>query len=53
MKKFFSGIKDWLALLALIAFSSIWLWLPPLLAQVNYGDWTCAYKKCVIIKEEE
>ena len=53
MKKLLSNIKDWLRLLALVLFISIWLWLPPLLAQLNYGDWACAYKKCVVIKEEE
>lgn len=49
MKNLFSNIKDYLVLLALVMFISIWLWLPPLLAQINYGDWTCAYKKCVVV----
>lgn len=51
MKKLFSNIKDWLWILALVLFISAWLWLPPLLAQLCYDDWTCAYKKCVVIKE--
>lgn len=53
MKEFLKNIKDWLGLLVLVLFISVWLWLPPLLAQLNYGDWTCAYKKCVVIKEED
>lgn len=53
MKKLLSNIKDYLGLLALILVISIWLWLPPLLAQLTYSDWTCAYKKCVVIKEQD
>ncbi len=50
MKKLWEDIKDLLPLIGIILFISIWVWLPPLLAQLNYGDWTCAYKKCVVIK---
>lgn len=53
MKKLWKNIKDLLPLIGIILFISIWLWLPPLLAQLNYGDWTCAYKECVVIKGGE
>ena len=53
MKKLWENIKDLLPLIGIILLISIWLWLPPLLAQINYGDWTCAYKKCVVIKGGE
>lgn len=35
----------------MIALCTSWLWFPPLLASLTYGDWTCAYKECVIIKD--
>lgn len=38
---------------AFMLFLTSWLWLPPLSAQLAYGDWSCAYKKCVVVKEEE
>lgn len=50
MKKLWENTKDLLLLIGLILFISIWLWLPPLLAQLSYGDWTCAYKECVVIR---
>lgn len=39
--------------IAFLIFITSWLWLPPLWAQLAYGDWSCAYKKCVVVKEEE
>lgn len=53
MKKLLDNIIDWVWLIALLAVISIWLWLPPLLAHLSYGDWTCAYKECVVIKEQD
>ena len=42
-----------LLLVAFLLFITSWLWLPPLCSQLAYGDWSCAYKKCVVVKEEE
>ena len=42
-----------LFVIAFILFLTSWLWLPPLSAQLAYGDWSCAYKKCVVVKEKE
>ena len=42
-----------LFVIAFLLFMTSWLWLPPLSAQLAYGDWSCAYKKCVIVKEKE
>ena len=42
-----------LFVIAFMLFLTSWLWLPPLCAQLSYGDWSCAYKKCVVVKEEE
>ena len=42
-----------LLVVAFMLFLTSWLWLPPLSAQLSYGDWSCAYKKCVVVKEEE
>lgn len=39
--------------IAFLLFIASWLWLPPLWAQLAYGDWSCAYKKCVVVKELE
>lgn len=47
------NIGDILLLGAFLIFITSWLWLPPLCSQLAYGDWSCAYKKCVIVKEEE
>lgn len=40
-------------MLAFMLFITSWLWLPPLWAKLAYDDWSCAYKKCVVVKEEE
>lgn len=40
-----------LVFIFLIALVTSWLWFPPLWANLTYGDWTCAYKECVVIKE--
>lgn len=53
MKKLFEYVKFLLTVLVAVMLLSMWLWLPPLWAQVFYSDWTCAYKKCVVIKEEK
>lgn len=37
----------------MIAVCTSWLWVPPLVASLAYGDWTCAYKECVVIKGGE
>ena len=37
----------------LVALVTSWLWLPPLWATLAYGDWTCAYKECVVVKGDE
>ena len=42
-----------LLLVVFLLFITIWLWLPPLWSQLAYGDWSCAYKKCVVVKDEE
>ena len=42
-----------LLVVAFMLFLTSWLWLPPLSAQLAYGDWSCAYKKCVVVKEKE
>lgn len=42
-----------LLVIAFLIFITSWLWLPPIWAQLSYGDWSCAYKKCVVIKEKE
>lgn len=42
-----------LLVIAFLLFITSWLWLPPLWGQLAYGDWSCAYKKCVVVKEEE
>ena len=42
-----------LLVVAFMLFLTSWLWLPPLWSQLAYGDWSCAYKKCVVVKEEE
>ena len=42
-----------LLVVAFMLFITSWLWLPPLSAQLSYGDWSCAYKKCVVVKGEE
>lgn len=42
-----------LFLLFFVALVTSWLWLPPLYATLAYGDWTCAYKKCVVVKGDE
>lgn len=42
-----------LLVIAFLIFITSWLWLPPLSAQLAYGDWSCAYKKCVVVKEEK
>ena len=42
-----------LLVIAFLLFLTSWLWLPPLSAQLAYGDWSCAYKKCVVVKEKE
>ena len=42
-----------LLVIAFLLFLTSWLWLPPLWAQLSYGDWSCAYKKCVVVKEGE
>ena len=42
-----------LLVVTFMLFLTSWLWLPPLSAQLAYGDWSCAYKKCVVVKEEE
>lgn len=42
-------IVEVLIIIALVAVITSWIWLPPTVAQLTYGDWTCAYKKCVVI----
>ena len=42
-----------LLVVTFMLFLTSWLWLPPLSAQLAYGDWSCAYKKCVVVKEKE
>lgn len=53
LKTALCNIGDTLLAIALLLFLTSWLWLPPLWAQLSYGDWSCAYKKCVVVKEEE
>ena len=38
-----------LTIVTILAIITSWIWLPPTVAQLTYGDWTCAYKKCVVI----
>ena len=42
-----------LLVVAFMLFITSWLWLPPLSAQLAYGDWSGADKKCVVVKGEE
>lgn len=53
MKQVWKTIKGWLLLIGAIVLLSSVLWGRLLLAQLSYGDFTCAYKKCVVIKEEK
>lgn len=47
------NIGDILLLVVFLLFVTSWLWLPPLCSQLAYGDWSCAYKKCVVVKEKK
>ena len=53
LKTVLCNIGDKLLVIALLLLITSWLWLPPLSAQLAYGDWSCAYKKCVVVKEKE
>ena len=53
IKTAFYNIGYILLAIAFLVFITSWLWLPPLWAQLSYGDWSCAYKRCVVVKEEE
>lgn len=53
LKTSLDNIGSILFIIAFLLFITSWLWLPPLWSQLAYGDWSCAYKKCVVVKEEE
>ncbi len=53
MTKIWENIKDCVFICFILAILTIWLWLPPVWANLAYGDWTCAYKECVVIKGDE
>ena len=53
LKTAFCNIGHILFVIVFLLFMTSWIWLPPLSAQLAYGDWSCAYKKCVVVKEEE
>lgn len=53
LKTAFYDLGYILLAVAFTLFITSWLWLPPLSAQLSYGDWSCAYKKCVVVKEGE
>lgn len=53
LKTVLDNIGYILLAIAFLLFLTSWLWLPPLSAQLAYGDWSCAYKKCVVVKEKE
>ena len=50
LKTVLCNIGDKLLVIALLLLITSWLWLPPLCAQLSYGDWSCAYKKCVVLR---
>lgn len=53
LKTVLDNIGYILLAIAFLLFMTSWIWLPPLSAQLAYGDWSCAYKKCVVVKEEK
>ena len=53
LKTALDNIGHILFVIVFLLFMTSWLWLPPLSAQLAYGDWSCAYKKCVVVKEKE
>lgn len=52
MKNILEDIKYCVFVCIIVAIFTSWLWVPPLVAALTYGDWTCAYKECVVIKEK-
>ncbi len=51
MKKSYLELAFWIALSFILLIAMIAGWFS--YNQIVYGDWTCGFKKCVIVKEEE
>ena len=51
MKKLYLELVFWIALIIVMTAGG----LAGLFTynQIVYGDWTCGFKKCVVVKEEE
>ena len=53
MKKILEDIRFWVFIQIIIAIFIILLWVPPLVATLTYGDWTCAYRECIVMGGED
>ena len=47
MKKLYLELVFWIALITVMIAGGF------AYNQIVYGDWTCGFKKCVVVKEEE
>lgn len=51
MKKLYLELVFWIALIIVMIAGMIAVRFA--YSQIVYGDWTCGFKKCVVVKEEE
>lgn len=59
-QKLFRKLSQWffdfgeiIIIILVIAVATSFIWLPILIAQLSYGDWTCAIKYCVVLKDSD